>query len=353
MENNFNCIAFTHHLALKEEGIYRPCCNFEGQLKAKVGVEELLFEPAIAEFRKLSAAGNPILGCRRCYEQEARGQASIRQLANKNLKWATEGAPVALRSLELWTGDNCNLKCATCSPQFSSKWQEDLSFFPNQIPRDGRPWPIEKLKTILPELRAIKFVGGEPLLSSYHDAILRAVSDEQAATMELSYYTNATVPPARFLAAWKRFRRVEVKLSIDGFSELNSYIRFPAPWSRVEKNALDFWSASKNLRNLDVSMHSTVSLLNILRLRELSDWWRATTSGEGKESFNPIYEPSALSAVRLPKELRSNLFEKLSIPGPFLEEETAFAASRAFIDRLDANRGMRFIDLVPEFISVF
>ena len=35
---------------------------------------------------------------------------------------------------------------------------------------------------------------------------------------------------------WKKFKKVILVASIDGYKDINEYIRFPSKWSAIEKN---------------------------------------------------------------------------------------------------------------------
>jgi hypothetical protein len=158
-----------------------------------------------------------------------------------------------------------------------------------------------EFRDLLSHVESITFIGGEPLLYSEHEQIMSYLIDSRrSAEVELHYYTNTTVLPDRILTAWKSFKKIDLRSSIDGVGDCYDYIRNPGKWSVVEKNIRKL--NNSDLENLEHSICFVFMNINSLELEKLFRW-RSTVEWKRKApTIRPDYlvEPEFLRPSLLP-----------------------------------------------------
>ena len=90
---------------------------------------------------------------------------------------------------------------------------------------------------VLPTLRRINILGGEPLIiNKYYEILQEIISSKRADKVSLQFNTNLLLLQDKNFDLWKKFKHVTVNLSCDGINELNDYIRYPCKWSKWIRN---------------------------------------------------------------------------------------------------------------------
>lgn len=324
------CSALWTHQFISPGGQVKPCCRYKLNDKhshlhnATLG--DIFWGQSMDLMRRSLWKGERLEGCQRCYEEEESQKGkSLRQIYNsleflppeRNL----QDQP-SLKWIELALSNECNLKCRMCDSRYSSFWfDEEKRVF-------GQTWSQEKrlelnLDQILPylgEVVHIKFTGGEPLMIKNHYKLLEhIVNSGRASDIYLNYSTNCTIfPSTRLKGLWKKFKRIELALSIDALGEKVEYIRHPSKWSQIESVAKELLSLHNEV-NCKVGLRSTVSLLNIYELPWLFDWWGEIYSKyyqsdfSQKSWFNPTHltYPRFLDARVLPENFKKKVIEHL------------------------------------------
>jgi organic radical activating enzyme len=379
-ESRSFCSLMWRHLCLKSDSRISPCCRFEDhtdlpQVNEKFDdLDQIVNAPQFIKNRQISLNGESIKGCQKCYRHEAAGIFSLRNVANLKFppkKDMNSRAKLSeIESLELFVGSLCNLKCLYCGPSLSSTWQAEAKKLgwkhssPAQAATD-----YQRLLVQLPNLREIKFLGGEPLLSKKHRQVLEIISPDLAKNIELIYYTNATVEADKFLREkWKSFKKVTLWMSIDGYQEVNSYIRFPSQWSVVEQNAKSFFSYSESHHDFSLNIHCTVSAYNLFSLKQLSDWFDALKGSfrTGRNSilyFSPLSQPDIFSPSVLPAFYRNQAVLGLDLKNKWQAQVAGYLKAfeynkklPEFIERtrlIDRMRGQSVGRSIPELAPLF
>jgi len=232
-----------------------PCCLFPTVSTDKI---EFQTNPLLTNVRKQwdnNIIPNECNGCNR--------QKNSNQWYSDNGYHDTK---IELLRLDYWVGDTCNLKCAICSPEYSSAWKEELKIpllerknTTNQI------WKDLDLTT----LKFIHFNGGEPLLSKEHVKFLKDIPIKSL--VHINYNTNGTILPSEeLLRIWNQFKLVQLDFSIDDIGDRFEYQRYPAKWSQVVENLQ--WFIDNSPVNCMFAVNTTVSILNQSNLPQLIDW---------------------------------------------------------------------------------
>lgn len=334
---------------------------------------EVLNHPTFQYLRQNSQLGSKIRGCSACDSQESIGNLSLRMLANDLYPVKAENGPETspndIEYLELFLGDTCNLKCLTCNPQLSTSWQKEydqLGWSFKKHPR--RTFDLSILVSQLPNVKEIKFVGGEPLLSAEHQRVLEVLPSHQARNILLTYNTNCTLwPSTEILTLWKKFGRIDFRLSIDGVGKINEYIRFPSRWTKVNEIAEKFFNHSIHHTNFEIGVHGTVNAINVFSIFQLVQWFQQLNKRFSVEKpryfyLYPLATPSFLSIRNLPNSIKEIASLSLGSDVPALQEIARYLQKDGdptlmerlikYLMTIDELRGNSYLECVPELSSI-
>lgn len=123
--------------------------------------------------------------------------------------------------------------------------------------------------------------------------------------MVINYITNATIIPHGIEKLWREFKHIQLVLSLDGYGEMNSYIRYPSNWEIINFN-LKKLDRYHEIYNIEVmTINTVVQVYNVFYLDELMEY----ITGEF-EFLNPVPDlsaldfPNYLSCKILPLEMK-------------------------------------------------
>jgi hypothetical protein len=354
-------------------GRARPCCinvmktktymnhvdvekypnNYASEVIKTNTIEEFINDPAIMQLRKDMLENKKPSSCERCWKLEDVGIKSFRQIQNEiykdnidtSLKYIDNlgySKKQAITYLDISLGNICNLKCRSCNPWNSHRWLEEGDVLPHHRYNDydrttcdlssNNPWFVEAFKNnyfddVLPNVTAINFLGGEPLVVKEHyDWLEHIVEQGWATNISLFYNSNGTTIPKRILDIWKNFKSVNLALSLDAVGDLAYYVRYPSDWKMIEKNVKKLQEYSKTYKNFFVQTHATLSCLNIHAIEELFDWcieqyktwhfvdeetWKHNGYQNALPHINIVEEPSFMHIRHLPDVVKNHIITDL------------------------------------------
>lgn len=273
------------HLNLKQEGKVSACWRYPDRLGdyRTQTLEEIWKDDILADVRKSLDQGVWPEGCRSCKDMEASGIKSTRQQA---LEDYTDFVPNGkVQSVEIRFDNICNLMCRHCSPDYSSKWEAAVKkddVLMEQMLKYGTYRKstkhvsltdsiIEEVVALAPNLKEVLIAGGEPLYHDKHyDFIERLLP--YAKNIKLSYNTNLTTLTHKgknILDLWKKFKKVEVRVSIDADHSCYSYVRTNNDLNIIEQNIFKV----SYLKNVILSATCTTSMLNITRFPAIAKYF--------------------------------------------------------------------------------
>ena len=314
------CSAFWKHLCIRPNSKVVPCCLYQDN-KSPVLLEkdmnETINHSNFITLREKSLNNEKNLGCQKCYDKEESGRSSLRMDMNKNYpidfkNTSIESNPDDIETAEFFIGDVCNLKCVMCHPSLSSSWREDYVKLGGELSKRSEYDPnLELLVGKLTSLTYLKFVGGEPFLAEKHIGILKSIEKISRENVTLEYNTNTTVRPFdELLECWKNFKKVNIRLSIDGHGTVNEFVRYPTKWTQIESNMKYFTALSELYPNINVEVLCTVNSYNVGQLDEFLSWIKSF--GINRFIFNPVVKPRYLSPSNLPDDIFEETIIKLS-----------------------------------------
>lgn len=351
------CIMPFIHTSTTTNGDFRLCCRSTKIWDIEnISLKELWNHSKYNEVRKNLRLGIKDPHCNACWKMEENNITSLRQAQNferikkyghlvaawyNNNKKADYEIPI----VELKLSNLCNLKCRMCWPKDSTPWIQDwktVENFYNQSEKNfineiivknklyDKPIMnlfetneqfIKDIEELLPSIKEFEFAGGEPLMDPLHFRVLERIPKPQ--NVILKYSTNLTNLQAKkdrnIIELWKKFKAIRLTISIDGYPELNSYVRYGSDWNDICNNIrevkeglgnkLDYIRATTCISAYNVEF--LVETLDAIR-NDLKIFWHTTR----------LQWPDFLHANVISKEKLLNSKNKLIEKNSILSDST-------------------------------
>lgn len=327
--NKFFCFYPFRAIDVLADSSVVPCCRFDGRkeknlqyINDKNSISDSFNSKYFNDLREKMLAGERVAGCWKCYKEDEAGIESMRVGANHYMQETTE---VGLEYIELESGRFCNLKCRSCSPHVSSGFHNELKsskFMAEHFgldlddeilnPKNQLNESIAKIsKSQSQNLKYIKVTGGEPLLSEYFLQYIKNLNDwNLSKNITLEVYTNSSfMPKQKLLDELKTFKHINLFLSIDAIGKKSDYLRSGSNWNMMEKVAKKWYEFSVN-GNVEINVSTTISIYNILYLKELIDWVQENIKISWP-SINFVHNPSYMCVSSFNNDIRNEILEML------------------------------------------
>jgi len=331
MDNKTFCPMPFCHVNVKQEGKVSACWRYPDRIGdyTSESIVEIWNGDKLKTLRKQLLNGERPEGCRSCWDMEDSGVKSTRQQTTEDYKKIADFDTVKeiiaddysmpltnLKSVEVRFDNICNLMCRHCSPDYSSVWEVavkrdeslnkkmiELGTFRKQeehVKLNDRI--IDEIGSLSGNLVEVMLAGGEPLYHNKHYKFIESLLPNANKIM-LSYNSNLTTLEYKgknILDLWKNFRRVLLRVSIDGDRDCYQYVRVHNDLDKVEANI----ARVIELPNTKVSATCTTSLLNITRLTSVIEYFLSL----GAYFHTSIVQyPRALNPKLLPQELKDKV----------------------------------------------
>jgi MoaA/NifB/PqqE/SkfB family radical SAM enzyme len=237
------CHAPFKNLYFQMDGNVITCCNNRFYSLGKYpenSLADIWNGEKIKKLRNYIANNDLSLGCNFCYTcikaNNFRGMPTHAfDMFNSHKDY-----PV---SLELELDNTCNLECIMCCGPLSSTVRRNRDKLP-PIPKIYDDNFVESLKKIIPKLKRLKFIGGEPFLIEIYYKIWDIVLDINPECI-IELQTNATILNDRIKAILNR-GNFRIGVSLDSCSRgTYEIIRINAHFYSVMKNIEYFSKYSK------------------------------------------------------------------------------------------------------------
>jgi organic radical activating enzyme len=191
----------------------------------------------------------------------------------------------------------CNAKCRTCGPYNSSQWAQELEHSQTLIKED-----LSAYKDIIltDSLQNLYYTGGEPFINGEHWEFLELLIDRGLSNnVSLQYNTNLSTLKYKdkdIIDTWKKFKSVTIVASIDAIGKKFNYLRSGLDWEMVNNNL----NKLLELPSVNVSIGTTVSILNLWFIEELLDYFH----GKCVINLTDLHYPDYLSLSVIPDDLK-------------------------------------------------
>ena len=324
------------------------CCIAETAVESENKQDYLLGESSLEDYwnswglrqvRKKMLAGEKIKACSHCYYQESIGRTSYREAFNKTWLESEYGKEILNRVeesrtngyrvkkqplyLDIRPGNLCNLKCRMCAPDRSSKiYTEQKQLLkdnpseaiplidPSYLKKDFYDWYKNKeiwkdIYKWAPGVKQLYFTGGEPtLIKENWDLIDYVKQKGYSQNIDLIFNINCTKVPDKLLETFEIFRSVDMRFSVDGYKEVQEYIRYPSLWENIESNIIKI--LKKRRKNTYFLFNPVIQVYNILDFPRLLRWIDDLQMSYGYIHNSPIMckEPEYLNISIFPKNIK-------------------------------------------------
>jgi molybdenum cofactor biosynthesis enzyme MoaA len=349
------CAMPFNHVSIGNNGDYQICCIHPVPQEYKQNINQTSIDtwiqnPYLEEVKSAFAQDAPHPGCRRCWQQEAAGTQSVRQVQAKEYK-IIGAKPVQSKILhiEVAVGNLCNLSCVMCNEYNSSMiLSENRQLGISMLDQREFTWSdsaFENLQQILDyKPRVIHLRGGEPMYNKRIFELLDHFPVEHAKNTLLHLSTNATVWTKQWQQVLSKFNTVRMMLSVDAVGGLAEYIRYPSKFDQVEHNIR---AIAKN-SNIRPVIHATVQNLNIMYIGNVIQWAKRMNI---YLMLDLLVQPDYLEITNLPPVLKQQAIDHLRIVlaqdlEPHIQSEISAYKTALEIAAFDQLRWQQFVDNV-------
>lgn len=367
------CVLPFIHLATHPIGTVTPCCitDMENDVSTakKDGLNMFLNKDDLMDIansdnfktiRKKMINGEFPSECKTCYFYEKESVYSKRMESNskfehlideihQNINEDGSLKKLNYKYIELRLGTVCNLKCVTCNPFSSNRWNEDVGIFKdtefesNYFKCDIRTeWYrdtkfYDNLLNHCEGLEEIWINGGEPTLIKEHAYFLQKLIDNgKSKNINLHYSINVTSVPDKFIEIWEQFKHVRLHLSIDDLFERNDYIRYGANWGITLKN---FEKVLKYKDVFQIEVCQTVSVLNVYNIDEFKRFFNEYGV---IIAHNYVHHPSFLHVSYIPDEMKNHILSNIKN----LREDEVIRLKSELNRDIDENETNKFFEFI-------
>jgi sulfatase maturation enzyme AslB (radical SAM superfamily) len=342
LNNGVFCVMPWTHFAVATTGRVRPCSwesvtpllQDDGRPYNVIDHDISIHheQPPVKELKQNMLAGKKSAYCSRCYEQEKLCGTSKRTVETFNLQKEyaekiAEGENIPIKQIELRLGNICNIGCLTCNPYSSSYFVKEIDkhnqnldtyeqTFQNHyyriLERDLRWFEDEafwdNIEKHIENVSYIYLAGGEPTIIKENWNFLKRVIDlGYSKNIKLGISTNLTNVQPNHIEIYNSFKETRIYSSIDGYGDLNDYVRYPSKWSAVSKNFEKLCNET-NSDIVSLSVIPVISTLTIWTLDKLCDWVFEIKDRSGAsvdlKTHTLLRDPSYLSMINLPDEAK-------------------------------------------------
>jgi len=308
--------------------------------------------------------------CSVCYALEDKNIRSARQ--QETVEWTNRLNISSLEDLykithpayyEIRPSNVCNLQCRMCSPgssQLIGKEYRRLNLI-SQLPSPQRSdFDIVNFTN----LKKLYVAGGEPTaMPEFYDFLDRCIAEDRV--FEFLVNTNGTKLNNRFKKQLKQLPHMQFTVSIDGFGQLNHYIRWPSEWTKIVDNVRYLVDHGHS-----VNINTTVSIYNVLGLYELFQWAdqslpevlvHAQLANSDNDMLSAFRFPdSDLAKGRLLPIQQLKCYKNDGLLKSIIDEIISHYNSEPVVDqdklrqffefnnKLDQSRNIQLVDYIPE-----
>lgn len=223
--------------------------------------------------------------------------------------------------IDIRVGNICNLKCVHCWTGNSSKWYEDkllldryentenIKFDNTWISDNGSVW--QYVKDNIDTIESLNILGGEPFASKQHNELLDWLVEHNKTDVSLFYVTNATLLTPTILDKLRKFKHVELGISLDDTFARAEFMRFPNNWKTLQ-SIFEYINQYFDTAYFNWTCHN-------LNFYQLADTYKYCADNYSNIKFKLgdfVITPAHMSVQNLPLSLKDTIKERVKdVPG--------------------------------------
>ena len=366
-------------LDIGTDGKFKPCCYFDDTVKQEDGrdyhitdhtLDQVYNSKYMKDLRQQFVQGERADACSRCWNEERNGSKSKRMLLKHRFipysfdaNWEQDDIK-NLKFVSIQVGNICNLKCRICDSGSSSKIAEEqlkqISFHERKTHKaykklvagrwitDQSVW--DKFTDTNIDIEYFDIAGGEPMLQNDQFRMLKTIIDQgRADQVQLHYNTNGTIFPDHYSDLWKKFKMVDIAVSIDNIQDRFDFERSGADWSVLKDNLVKFFSLRSD--TIKIALHLAINIQNVLYLPEICNW--ISQQSFDSVHFTHVYNPDILYIGNVTAEAQSVILDRLGsyvcadpILQSFIQTVVDVVRSATVVDGIDFCKYMKNLDKI-------
>lgn len=357
---------------LVQNGSTTVCCRSYTPITALDKLQDWQTDPKYKKIRDKMLAGKLLPDhCQTCYSLESKNIISPRK--KDTVEWANRLGITSIDDLsniktpvyyEVRPSNICNLQCRSCGPQSSNLIEKEyikIGLHDTDIIYTYFDFSIINFDN----LRSLYLAGGEPTaMPELYEFLEKCISTNNV-DFDFTINTNAVKFSDKLKKLFSHFTNLQFIVSIDGYKEVNHYVRWPSEWGSIIENIQYLIDQGHN-----VIFQSVVSIWTVSRFHQLLKFIDDKFTGlsihiifatSTDDLFSPFNFPDRITTKNNLKQItelkfyQNDLVFKNTIDGLIKYFETAppFDEKKLkrffeFNDRLDQSRNIRLKDYIPE-----
>jgi hypothetical protein len=356
---------------LIQNGVTMVCCRSQTAITTLNDIADWQTNSEYKKIREKMLAGDMLPEhCGTCYAYEARGIRSARQ--HETVEWSNR---LHLKSIEdvlaieqpiyyeVRPSNICNLQCRSCNPGNSNLIEKEyIAIGLHDGSKKFKYTGFDFIK--LDTLEKLYIAGGEPTAMPELYKFLQECIDNNKVDFEIMINTNAVKLSDKAKNLFKHFSNLYFIVSIDGYKDVNHYVRWPSEWDSIIANTRYLQD-----NGYGVTFNIVVSIWTISRLHQLIDFLdsefpTAIVATALAVSENDVFSPFNFVSDTLYDDLvkitklncyKNDINLKSCIDGlinhfknPQLANKQKLIEFFEFNDLLDQSRNVQLKDYIPE-----
>jgi len=330
------CPHLWQHFSMETNGEVKFCCEAI-QLESNfhdTSLKEIFNNDEYNKKRQQLLDGVEIPECHQCWYKENQGLKSKRLLdmefvrddfVERFEKWQS-GEEIIPDYYNIQASNTCNFACIMCSPVWSSslysltkdsknkpsRFDSDVYKERNNLSQNPNFW--KGLQEVDHKLNRLYLTGGEPfMVKELWHYIETLVERDLAKNIDFWCSTNASMITEKQLKLLSNFNFVDLNLSIDGYGEVNEYLRFKSNWTNLDNQISILAKKAQESHNFMIGIVPVVSALSIESLPRLIKWYCNKFDDKSQVHVKPItlHWPKTMHLNSLPKKIVNETYPKI------------------------------------------
>ena len=372
IETNKSFCIFPFIELLLQNGSTTVCCRSDEPITQLDKLQEWAIDPNYKKIRDKMLAGELIpQHCQVCYDYENKGIISPRK--TETIRWTNRLGLTSIDDLsniknpmyyEVRASNICNIQCRTCSPANSNLIEKE--YIKIGLHDSDTTYKYSDFNFInFDNLKSLYVAGGEPsAMPEFYEFLEKCIATDNV-DFDFTINTNAVKFSNKLKNLFSHFTNLQFIVSIDGYQQINHYVRWPSEWNNIINNIHYLIDHGHNVIFQTVVSIWTISNLHILFKFIDKEFPGKHISGLLAQSKNDILSPFNFPNA---EHIKNNLYQitklncyqndlefKEFING-LIDQFSTLQPNNTqrlkeffeFNDKLDQSRNVRLKDYIPE-----